>query len=254
MVEMVGFRREVRYAQAEATLAALANEAVRHKADHVILSGDLTAMALSDEFRRARAALAPVARPGMLSVIPGNHDVYAPDAVREDRFGQHFGEFLQSDLPEHAREGPYPYVHLVGEEAAVVGLCSARVPLFPGAAVGWVGKKQLDGLEALLRDSRLAKRFVFIAVHHAPLGPRGRPDMPTHGLADAKALMRVASGPNRAVVFGHIHQRYRHAATQWRPQLFGAGSSTSKGREGYWLYEVEGGVLQSARMMRLSAG
>lgn len=252
LVEMIGMRRERRYQEAEATLARLADEAVRHKADHVILSGDLTAMALDEEFRRARAALAPVAKgPREFSVIPGNHDVYAPDAWNEDRFGRHFGDFLHSELPEYRREGPYPYVHFVGDEVAVVGLSSARVPLMPGAAVGWVGRAQLEGLYALVRDKRLRERFVFVAVHHAPLGPRGTPDTPTHGLADARALLDIVRGPRFAVLHGHIHKRYHHPGRVDRPHLFGAGSSTSKGHEGYWLYEVEDGQLKGAHMLRL---
>jgi 3',5'-cyclic AMP phosphodiesterase CpdA len=252
LVEMIGFRREARYANAEQTLGQLAAEAVRHRADHVILSGDLTAMALDEEFRRAKVALAPVAAsPKSFSVIPGNHDVYARDAWNEDRFGRHFGEFLKSDWPEYSREGAFPYVHLIGDGAAVVGLLSARVPLFPGAAVGWVGKKQLEALTALVRDPRLEKRFVFVAVHHAPLNQRGVPDSPTHGLHDAKELLRICTAPNFAVLHGHIHRRYHHAPAMGRPHIFGAGSSTSKGDEGYWLYEVDGGRLVASHKLRI---
>lgn len=252
LVEMILLRREARYVDAESTLAQLASEAVRHQADHVILSGDLTAMALDEEFRRARAALEPVARTHReFSVIPGNHDVYARDAWNEGRFARHFGEFLHSDLPEYRREGPYPYVHLVGEEVAVVGLSSARVPLMPGAAVGWIGRSQLEGLQQLVRDPRLRQRFVFVAVHHAPLNAKGSPDTPTHGLTDARTLMDIARGPRFAVLHGHIHKRYHHPARVDRPHLFGAGSSTSKGHEGYWLFEVEGGELKGAHMLRL---
>jgi len=251
LVEMIGMRREKRYAQAETTLGQLANEAVRHKADHVILSGDLTAMALDEEFRRARVALEPVAKNPKFSVIPGNHDVYARDAWNEDRFGRHFGDFLRSDWPEYQSEGAFPYVHLVGDEAAVIGLTSARVPLFPGAAVGWVGRKQLEALEKLVRDPRLKDRFTFVAVHHAPLNPKGRPDTPTHGLADARSLLDIVRGPKFAVLFGHIHKRYNHPSDGTRPHLFGAGSSTSKGHEGYWLYEVERGELKAWHKLRI---
>jgi hypothetical protein len=132
----------------------------------------------------------------------------------------------------------------------VIGMCSARVPLVPGAAVGWVGRAQLDGLAAILGDVRLRNRFLFIVVHHAPLNAKGRPDSPTHGLADAKKLLSIARGPNRAVLFGHIHKRYHHAPTSERPHLFGCGSSTSKGHEGYWLYEIENGELKSYQMLR----
>src|ERR1700735_4309703 len=104
LLEMYGFQRYKRYINAERSLAALAQAAVDQGADHTILSGDLTAMALEEEFQRARKALGEVsAIPRRFTVIPGNHDVYAPDAARNRRFEKYFGHLLCSDLPEYRR-------------------------------------------------------------------------------------------------------------------------------------------------------
>jgi 3',5'-cyclic AMP phosphodiesterase CpdA len=205
----------------------------------MVLSGDLTAYALEEEFAGARLALAPLAEnPTRLSVIPGNHDRYTPGSRRQSRFERHFGHLLQSDWPEYCREGPYPFVRVLGEEAVVVGLNSARAPAVPGFSFGKVGTAQLSALEALLGDHRLGNRAVLVAVHHAPLTARGRPDRLHHGLWDADRLLRLLPGPRFAVLFGHIHRRYHHEATTTRPHLFGAGSSTQAGRAGFWLIEV----------------
>lgn len=252
LVEMYGLGRRHVYARAEAELAALAQAAHTEQADHLLLSGDLTAMALDEEFARARTALGSWAeRPGRLHVIPGNHDVYAPDAMRASRFESHFADHLQTDLPAYRREGPYPYVRLLGEDIAVIGLSSARVPLFPAAAVGWVGRAQRDGLARLLHAPELEGRFLFVMVHHAPLAPNGRQDTPTHRLADGPALLDLLRGDRIAVLFGHIHRRYRFESDGVRPHLFGCGSSTHRSRGGYWLYEVEGGRLTRAEMKAL---
>ncbi|KFE65295.1 metallophosphoesterase family protein [Hyalangium minutum] len=237
------------YRKAPETLAAIAREAQGHQADHFILSGDLTAYALPSEFERARAALGPLVEDrSRCTIIPGNHDVYTPGSHRKGRFERYFGHLLESDLPEHRREGAFPFVRLVGEEAAVVGLLSARVPPVPGVSSGLIGPTQLEGLEAIVKDPRLAHRAVLVVVHHAPLTHHGRPDSWLHGLRDADALCQLLPGPRYAVLHGHVHHRYHHVATADRPHIFGAGSSTLAGREGYWVIEVSGGKVTGGEM------
>lgn len=232
------------YRQAGATLRQIVRDFQSLQADHLILSGDVTAYSLEEEFQGAREALGELAEdPRRCTVIPGNHDVYTPGAYRGRRFDRHFGQLIQSDLPEYRRDGPYPFARLLGEQVAVVGLLSARVTPAPGFSYGWIGREQLAGLRELVSDPRVRDRAVVVVVHHAPLGHRGRPDRPLHGLRDRSALFEVARGPRFAVLHGHIHRRYHHPATAERPHLFGAGSSTQQGHEGYWVIEVEGGKI-----------
>ena len=181
-------------------------------------------------------------------MVPGNHDTFTRGSVRKGRFAQHFGHLLGSDLPAYCREGAFPFVRLLGadsdeDRAAVVGLCSARLPPLPGLSYGRIGPAQLQGLAALLTDPRMAGRAVLVVVHHAPLTRAERADRPHHGLVDAPALLALLKGPRFAVLHGHIHQRYHHRASAERPHLFGAGSSTQAGREGYWLIETRGGEV-----------
>ncbi len=53
--------------------AVLAEAAAR--ADHVVVTGDITNLSLEPEFEAARSLLAGVARAVEVSVVPGNHDV-----------------------------------------------------------------------------------------------------------------------------------------------------------------------------------
>src|SRR5581483_5686014 len=236
------------FSNAPATLRQIVSDAGRHGADHLIVSGDLTAYALEEEFDGARSALEPyVQDKRRCTVIPGNHDTYTPETVREQRFERRFGHLLESDLPEVAREGPFPFVRLL-EGAAVIGLKSARVPFVPGASFGVIGKKQLEGVDMALSSPKLHGRAVLVVVHHAPLTKAGRPDKPHHGLVDARALFKLVRGPRFAVLHGHIHHRYHHEPTPERPHIFGAGSSTQEGREGYWLINVEHGRIGSFEM------
>jgi 3',5'-cyclic AMP phosphodiesterase CpdA len=247
MIEQVAGRRRA-FAHAPETFATIARDSLRPDVDHLIVSGDLTQYALEPEFVLAREALGALARdPGRCTVVPGNHDVFTPGSQRSGRFARHFAPLLHSDLPEHQREGAFPFVRRVGEEAAVVGLLSARVPPVPGLAYGRVGPAQLEGLAAVVKDPRLEGRALLVVVHHAPFTARGRADTLTHGLRDAEALLALLPGPRFALLHGHIHRRYHHPATATRPHVFGAGSSTQAGREGYWLIETRAGQVVGGR-------
>jgi 3',5'-cyclic AMP phosphodiesterase CpdA len=254
MAELQLGGRARRFAHAEETLRQIAKDATSHGADHLIVSGDLTAYAMPDEFVRARAALAPWVEDRTLSsIIPGNHDRYTPGSLRSRRFERSFGQLLPSDIPELAVEDGFPFVRLLGERDAVVGLCSARVPRLPGMSFGVIGEAQLSALKQLLADGRLAGRAVLVVVHHAPFRANGRPDKLSHGLRDAEALLALLPGPRFAVLHGHIHHRFHHPATASRPHIFGAGSSTEAGDEGYWLIETAAGAIASAQALRPGA-
>jgi 3',5'-cyclic AMP phosphodiesterase CpdA len=251
MAELQLGGRARRFAHAEETLRQIARDAEALGVEHLILSGDVTAYAMPDEFARARTALAPwVEDRARASAIPGNHDRYTPGALRSRRFEASFGQLLPSDIPELAVEDGFPFVRLLGDSDAVVGLCSARVPRLPGMSFGVIGRPQLQALEALVAHPRLANRAVLVAVHHAPFKANGRPDKASHGLVDAEALLALLPGPRFAVLHGHIHHRFHHPATATRPHIFGAGSSTEAGREGYWLLETKAGRIASAQALR----
>jgi 3',5'-cyclic AMP phosphodiesterase CpdA len=232
------------FARAPETIRRILAEAPSLGVDHLILSGDLTAYALPAEFQGARDALGQWAEePRRCTVIPGNHDRYTPGAHRTRRFEQSFGNLLVSDLPDSPVEEGFPFVRLLGEHDAVIGLQSARVPYFPGLSYGVVGRKQREALAGVLRRPELDGRAVLVVVHHAPFGALGRPDRFLHGLVDAPALLKLLPGDRFAVLHGHIHQRYHFPATTDRPHIFGAGSSTEAGHEGYWLIETSGGRI-----------
>ena len=232
------------FAHAPESIRRIVGDASALGVDHLVLSGDVTAYSLPDEFEGAREALGTWGDdPRRCTVIPGNHDRYTPGAHRTMRFERSFGQLLVSDLPGVAVEEGFPFVRLLGQQDAVIGLQSARVPYFPGLSYGVVGRKQREALAGLLRRPELEGRAVLVIVHHAPLGANGRPDRLLHGLLDARELLALLPGERFAVLHGHIHKRYHFDATPERPHIFGAGSSTQAGHEGYWLIETAGGRI-----------
>ena len=247
MMELRFGGRAKAYRHARECLARIAGGMETHQADHFILSGDLTAYALDEEFQGAHDALGALVEDARrCTIIPGNHDRYTPGSRATNRFERHFGALLHSDLPEYTREGPYPFVRLLGTEAAVVGLNSARAPTVPGLSFGEIGEAQAQALAAIVQDPRLAGRAVLVVVHHAPRTQANHPDRVMHGLWGGEALLELLPGPRFAVLHGHIHRRYHHEATDRLPHLFGAGSSTQAGREGYWTIDVADGEIRGA--------
>ena len=249
--------RAAAYQHAEATTRAIVAGMAQHQADHLLVAGDVSTYCTHAEFKAARAALSPIADTReQCSAIPGNHDYFTRGAANRRRFEQYFGHLTESDWPEYRREGPYPYVQLKGDDVAIIGLKSPRIMPFPGFSYGRVGAAQLNGLDAILADRRLDGRAVLVLVHHAPLDPHGpmsRRAKFTRGLHDGSALLRRLQGPRFAVLHGHVHHRFHHEATATSPHIFGAGSSTLRGREGYWVIETAGGAISGARMHSLGA-
>ena len=223
-------------------VAVLAAAAAR--ADHVVVTGDITNLSLEHEFEAAQSLLADVARSVEVTVVPGNHDVYLATVHRAGRFAHHFGAFLRSDLPELALDlpsGRFPFVKLRGP-VAIVGLSSA-VPRPPFVSSGRIGDAQLEALARILAHPEVASRTPVVLVHHAPFDSLRLAQL-RGGLVDAPALRRSLAPLARGLLlYRHVHER------SWR--RLGGGvdaiSATAAAldhpspacRAGFNLYEVD---------------
>jgi 3',5'-cyclic AMP phosphodiesterase CpdA len=233
-------RRAKHYAHAREKLASLAQFAEQQRIDLVICTGDYTALGTEPELIAARQAIAGLTdrRYGYVTV-PGNHDVYMPDTLRDHRFERHFGSFLNSDLPEACVDGPWPLVRLVGDDVAVIAVNSARPNPQPWRSSGAIPASQLQALEQLCADPRLAKRFVFVMTHYAPRRADGSADRHSHGLENADAFLAACSGLRRgAILHGHLHGRFSLTLPTLAIPIFGAGSTTGDGHGGLWVFDV----------------
>src|SRR5262245_60242632 len=235
-------RRATHFASARDKLAALARFAEREAVDLVICTGDYTALGTEPELVAARAAIDPLTRrPRGFVTVPGNHDLYLRDCIDDRRFERLFGDLLGSDWPEHAVDGAFPAVRLYDEHLAVITVNSARPNPQPWRSSGRIPDAQLRALEAVLADPRLAGRTLIVATHYAPRLRDGGPDRWNHGLENADELLAICErAPRVALLHGHIHWNY-HLRLQSGLHLFGAGSATHEGREGIWVFEIDGG-------------
>jgi len=194
---------------------AVAREIKRANVDHVVITGDLTNLALDQEFVAVRTLLETelALRPDQISAVPGNHDLYTRGAMRDQRFTKYFHDYVASDLPELCADiplGRFPFVKLRGP-VAIIGLSSA-VPRPPLMASGELGKPQLEALKRILVHPEVQKRTPVILLHHPIHNPPSRMKTFVEGLWDADRLIAELSSLHRGLVLhGHLHARRQRA-------------------------------------------
>lgn len=186
-------------------LDALVRDLDRIGPDHIVVTGDLTHLGLPGEFEEARRWLDGLGPPSRLTLVPGNHDLYA--ATAWERTLGLWMPWVAADVDAGSQraagpDGLFPAVRVRGQ-AAFIGLSSAR-PSAPFLAVGSIGDDQLRRLEAILADARRRGLFRVVLVHHPVLSGTVRW---RKRLTDAAALRAVlASEGAELVLHGHSHR------------------------------------------------
>lgn len=193
--------------------------------DHVVVTGDLVNLALEAEFALAADVLAPLGQdPARLSMIPGNHDYYTPEAIRARRFERWFGRFVWGP---HAEPGDYPVAKDLDGTRLILARSATQPP--PLCAFGRVGDAQADRIMALADEGAAAGRFVVLAVHHNLHPQRPLRDR-TGRLLDRDALRaRLATSPIGLVIHGHDHHEHEMVIAGRHPGgvlVAGCGSSS----------------------------
>ncbi len=238
------------HAHRSSYVAAILREIRAEKIDHVVITGDLTNLALESEFTAVRTMLeSEFGRdPSRVSIIPGNHDVYTSGAHRSKRFCSFFSEYVTSDLPELGADleiGRFPYVHL-REHVAVIGLSSA-VPRLPMVAAGVMGRKQLQALGSILAHPEVKRRFPILLMHHPIHNFASNAKTLLEGLHDAPQLRAVLDRTKSGLLLhGHLHRRMQQplATREGSMQSVGATSASLSHKDatkmaGFNVYDID---------------
>jgi 3',5'-cyclic AMP phosphodiesterase CpdA len=223
-------------------LGSLARFKTEQQVDLVLCTGDYTSLGLKHEYETAVNAVRGLMDAPLGYVnVPGNHDYYLTDALREERFRTYFNHTLSSDLPEYQVDGPWPLVRLVGEDIAVIAVNSSRPNPQPWRSSGKIPERQLAEMKKLSQDSRVSNRQVFIMTHYAPLRADGEKDSRLHGLVNGDTFLLSCSEFHRPIILcGHVHQTYQVIDKVTGDAIFCAGSATMEGKEGFWLFDISG--------------
>ncbi|MGD0527126.1 MAG: metallophosphoesterase [Polyangiaceae bacterium] len=228
---------------------AIAREVKRLDVEHVVVTGDLTNLALESEFELVRDLLEQDLGldPSRVTIAPGNHDLYTRGSLTTRRFERYLAPYLVSDLPELAVDTGgvrFPVVKLRGD-VAFVALTSA-VPRLPLVAAGELGRAQLAALARVLAHPEVARRTVLVAVHHPALHDWSRVKTYVEGMRDAPALLEQLRPLARGMLLhGHLHRRIQRVMPGGQLLQVGATSASlhhdSPDRmAGFNLYDVGG--------------
>jgi 3',5'-cyclic AMP phosphodiesterase CpdA len=172
--------------------------------DHIVVTGDLANIGLPQEHIDALTWLRALGSADRVSVIPGNHDIYARGG--RDLGTRRWAAYMRSNaegapLLGAADAAEFPFVRRL-DGVALIGLNSA-VPTPPLIAAGRVGRDQLARLADVLERAKRQGLFRLVLIHHPPLPGQAAA---SRGLRDAAALQAilVAHGAE-LVIHGHNH-------------------------------------------------
>ena len=186
-------RNRHKYHRREA-LDALTSDLKAQAPDHVVVTGDLTNLALRAEFPPAARWLQGIGNAAQVTAIPGNHDAYV--RATSDCFAEVFADYFRADA---ASEAKFPSLRRRGP-LALISLSTA-VPTPPLFATGTLGRAQLEALQMLLEGLGAEPLFRVILIHH-PLRSKSR----IKRLTDAAHLLAILRRHGvELILHGHDH-------------------------------------------------
>src|SRR4051794_18381769 len=199
-----------------AAVDALLRSLEEARPDLIIVSGDFTQSARTQEFRATRAFLDRL--PAPVFAVPGNHDLPQWDPLeRLLRPYDRYRRFIAHELEPVWTD----------TELGIVGVKSPRrLPHNLNRAAGRVSERQLERVLARL-DPMPPELVRIVVVHHPLLLPEVPPrrPLPAHAFTRGagRALAAFARHRVRLVLSGHLHLSY---ARRHEPEPAGEGPPT----------------------------
>lgn len=232
----INWRRKRRFIHDGAVLERLIDDLKRQAPDHIAVTGDLANIALAAEFARGRDWLEHLGSSRDVSLVPGNHDIYVPEAALFA--ARQWGSYMTDD----AGTPGFPYVRKRGN-IALIGV-SSGVPTAPFLATGWIGTTQLTALAAQLETLKNEGFFRVVMIHHPPVTKAARHKQ----LLDAAVFRQVISRHGAELILhGHDHLHminWLYGPDETRVPAIGVPSAsavpgTDKDAAAYHLYVID---------------
>jgi 3',5'-cyclic AMP phosphodiesterase CpdA len=207
----LSWRQRRRHHHRPEVLRALFKDLKRQMPDHVAVTGDLTNVALAQEFEHAAQLLAELGPPSWVSLVPGNHDAYVP--IARSRSWDLWSEYMVSDEALEERETASSALRAPGNEefptvrirgpVALIGACSA-LPTPVGQASGQLGASQLERLASTLAELRSRELCCVVLVHHPVIDDGFTPRRRLRDAAEFRGVLRDVGAD--LVLHGHGHR------------------------------------------------
>jgi 3',5'-cyclic AMP phosphodiesterase CpdA len=196
----LSYRLKRKMVHDRAVLAALVDDLRQHAPDHVAITGDLTNIALPEEFVSTAQWLHALGPSEALTVIPGNHDAYVALPWRQSL--AHWSPFMADPGTPIHDAGGFPFVRRRGEVALIGVSTACPSPLH--RATGQVGAEQLARLGRQLEALGAQGLFRIVLIHHPPIaGMMSHRKRLTDDAAFRALIERVGA---ELILHGHHHR------------------------------------------------
>ena len=168
-----------------------------HRPDHVCVTGDLVNIALDAELVSARAWLQTLGEPHDVSVVPGNHDAYLRNSLKNA--SEAWGPYFCGDGADRVK---FPYVRRRGP-VAFVGVSSAKAT-GPFMATGTFDVGQGMRLSEILAHLGHEGCFRVVLIHHPPI--KGAAPWAARLIGADRFRRVVREAGAELVLHGHTHK------------------------------------------------
>lgn len=219
-------------------LAQAFAEAKTQRADHVIVSGDLTEYGTPAELELfAEIALASGIAPDRVTLIPGNHDRY-------DDAGS-FRAALAGPLRPFAANAPRLPGQLTDLGEAVIFPVDVTKHQNVIDSSGLVREDDARALASRIADEGLRAKALVLVVHHPPFRHANPAWHRINGLHRQERVLDLAlRSENVHVVHGHLHRMMASPIGDVpRARVFGVAAVVNERGPRVRIFEVDGGAL-----------
>ncbi|CAI3937529.1 3' [Commensalibacter communis] len=188
---------------------------IAHSPDLVLISGDLTNLALPEEFKQAAEWLHQLPFPNV-RVVPGNHDCL----VKTQWHNTH--AYWTPWTKAYAQED-YPIVTKT-DTTAIIGI-STGVPTLPFFASGFIGRDQLERIKEALRKAKEEKLFRIVMLHHPPVSGITKERKALRNRKELKKIL-LDEGADM-ILYGHTHKTTTTRFLHTNIPMLGIASASS---------------------------
>lgn len=191
-----------------------------NRADHIVISGDLTEVGEEVEYEYFAEVLHDARLPAdSVTLVPGNHDAYTEGSWRRA---------LEGPLRPFARASTGGSKDDAGKVVEREGVALLPVDTSIFQSIAWSGgiftRAMFDAIDRRLKDSAFRDKAVALVVHHPPFHPHRLPIVRwIDGLRGrAEVLDLLSRHPRLQLLHGHLHRVLDRIVT--------TATSTSKSR------------------------
>jgi 3',5'-cyclic AMP phosphodiesterase CpdA len=225
-------------------LAGALSAARRVRADHVVISGDLTEIGDPGEFESLAETLHESGiAPERLTLVPGNHDLYtSPEGWKQALAGP-LAAFRATSAEEPGR-----VIDCGG--VRIIPLDVARYQPVTRSA-GWIDDLALDAVQRRAADPGLSDRPLVVVQHHPPFVRATKAWQWIDGLIGAARMMSILEACRHLfVLHGHLHSVVNRVLECGVARVLGATATVDdKDTPRVRLYEVREGKLEAAGLI-----